>query len=234
MHRSLVAFAFGFSLAASAVSAASAQPVDLELVLAVDASGSIDEDEMRLQRQGYARAFINDRIVNAVRSGYHGAIAVMYLEWAAVGCERILVDWTRLSDAASAQAFADAIKNAPPSIPCPGGNAIGDAIAFSAANMASNEWQGERMVIDVSGDGPNTLGRPAPLARDAAVAQGIVINGLAIIRASWYGRSLADHYRSNIIGGPGAFVMEAEKGETFADAVLNKLVREIAALEPAR
>lgn len=234
MHRSLVAFAFGFSLVTSAVSAASAQPVDLELVLAVDASGSIDEDEMRLQRQGYASAFINDRIVKAVRSGYHGAIAVMYLEWAAVGCERILVNWTRLSDMASAQAFADAVMSAPPSIPCPGGNAIGDAIAFSAANMTSNDWQGERMVIDVSGDGPNTLGRPATVARDAAVAQGIVINGLAIIRASWYGRNLAEHYRSSIIGGLGAFVMEAEKGETFADAVLNKLVREIAALEPAR
>lgn len=229
MHRSLVAFAFGVSLAAPFAAAASAQPVDLELVLAVDASGSIDEDEMRLQRQGYASAFINDRIVSAIRSGYHGAIAVMYLEWAAIGCERVLVNWTRLSDAASAQAFANTIMNAPPSIPCPGGNAIGDAIAYSAANMTSNAWQGERMVIDVSGDGPNTLGRPATLARDAAVAQGIVINGLAIIRAtSWYGRSLTEHYRSNIIGGPGAFVMEAEKGDTFADAVLNKLVREIA------
>ena len=159
----------------------------------------------------------------------------MYLEWAAVGCERILVNWTRLHDAASAQAFAASIMSAPPSRPCPGGNAIGDAIAFSAANMTSNEWQGERLVIDVSGDGPNTLGRPATLARDAAVAQGIVINGLAIIRASnWYGRSLSEHYRTNIIGGPGAFVMEAEKGETFADAVLNKLVREIAALMPTR
>jgi hypothetical protein len=234
MHRSLVTFAFGFSLATSAVPTASAQPVDLELVLAVDASGSIDEDEMRLQRQGYASAFITDRIIKAVRSGYHGAIAVMYLEWAAVGCERILVNWTRLSDMASAQTFADAIISAPASIPCPGGNAIGDAIAFSAANMASNEWMGERRVIDVSGDGPNTLGRPATLARDAAVAHGIVINGLAIRATSWYGRNLTEHYRSNIIGGPGAFVMEAEKGETFADAVLNKLVREIAALEPAR
>lgn len=209
-----------------------AVPVDLELVLAVDASGSIDEDEMRLQRQGYASAFMNERVVQAIRSGYHRSIAVLYLEWAAVGCERVAVNWTRLHDRASAEAFAAAIMTAPPSQSCPGGNAIGDAIAFSAAAMASNAFRGERLVIDVSGDGPNTVGRPVAPARDAAVASGIVINGLAILRASWYGRTLTEHYRTAIIGGPGAFVMEAEKGEAFADAVLNKLVREIAALPP--
>lgn len=222
-------------LAASMAAAppAAAQPVDLELVLAVDASGSIDEDEMQLQRHGYANAFVNDRVLKAIRSGYHRSIAVLYLEWAAVGCETIAVNWTRLSDAASAEAFAAAIMAAPPSRYCPGGNAIGDAIAFAAANMAGNSFQGERMVIDVSGDGPNTLGRPVTRARDAAVAQGIVINGLAILRRSgWYGGTLTHHYRDAIIGGPGAFVMEAEKGEAFAEAVLNKLVREIAALAP--
>lgn len=212
---------------------AHAQAVDLELVLAVDASGSIDEDEMRLQRQGYASAFMNERVVQVLRSGYHRSIAVMYLEWAAVGCERIAVNWTRLHDRASAEAFAAAIMAAPTPQYCPGGNAIGDAIAFASANLLGNSFKGERMVIDVSGDGPNTLGRPVTLARDAAVAQGIVINGLAILRASsWYGRSLTQHYETSIIGGPGAFVMEAEKGETFADAVLNKLVREIASLAP--
>jgi hypothetical protein len=209
-----------------------AQGVDLELVLAVDASGSIDEDELLLQRKGYADAFQNPRVLNAIRSGYHRRIAVMFLEWAAVGCERVVVDWTALSDAASAKAFADAMMAGPHSH-CPGGNAIGDAVAFSAASMAGNSFQGERLVIDVSGDGPNTLGQRVERARDAAVAQGIVINGLALVRpgTTWGGGyGLTEHYKTAIIGGPGAFVMETEKGEQFFDAVLTKLVREISSL----
>jgi hypothetical protein len=216
-----------------AAAPARAEPVDLELVLAVDASGSIDEDELLLQRKGYADAFVNQRVLSAIRSGYHRRIAVMFLEWAAVGCERVVVDWTPITDAASAKAFADAVMAGPRGY-CPGGNAIGDAIAFAAASMANNAYEGEREVIDVSGDGPNTLGRRVEQARDDAVARGIVINGLALIRPgrTWGGGyGLVDHYKTAIIGGPGAFVMEAEKGETFADAVQNKLVREISALE---
>jgi len=230
-------------LAAAALLAAPSQAqragngVDLELVLAVDASGSIDEDELLLQRKGYADAFQNSRVINAIRSGYHRRIAVMFLEWAAIGCERVVVDWTPISDAASAQAFAQAVMSGPRGH-CPGGNAIGDAINFSAASMAGNAFHGERLVIDVSGDGPNTLGSRVERARDAAVAQGIVINGLALIRpgrpsfgfmgGGAYG--LTEHYKTAIIGGPGAFVMETEKGEQFADAVLAKLVREISSL----
>lgn len=224
------------ALVALAVAPAQAQRapngVDLELVLAVDASGSIDEDELLLQRKGYADAFVHARVLGAIRSGYHRRIAVMFLEWAATGCERVVVDWTPISDAASAQAFAQAVMSGPRGY-CPGGNAIGDAINFSAASMASNAFQGERLVIDVSGDGPNTVGSRAERARDAAVAQGIVINGLALIRPgrTWGGGyGLTEHYKTAIIGGPGAFVMETEKGEQFFDAVLSKLVREISSL----
>lgn len=226
--RRLLAAAALFALVAAE---AKAQAVDLELVLAVDASGSIDEDELLLQRQGYADAFAHPRVQNAIRSGYHRRIAVMFLEWAAVGCERVVVDWTPLGDAASAQAFGKAMMDAPHRS-CPGGNAIGDAIAFSAASMASNAFVGERQVIDMSSDGPNTVGRRAEAARDAAVAQGIVINGLALTSPSrsWYGPGLVQHYKTAIIGGPGAFVIEAEKGEAFADAVLAKLIREISSL----
>ncbi|MFN4281103.1 MAG: DUF1194 domain-containing protein [Alphaproteobacteria bacterium] len=221
------------TLAPFAVKPAAAQAVDLELVLAVDASGSIDEDELLLQRKGYADAFVHPRVLGAIRSGYHRRIAVMFLEWAATGCERVVVDWMPISDAASARGFADAVM-AGPRGHCPGGNAIGDAINFSVASMAANSFQGERLVIDVSGDGPNSVGSRVERARDAAVAQGVVINGLALIRPgrTWGGGyGLTEHYKTAIIGGPGAFVIEAEKGEAFFDAVLNKLVREISALE---
>jgi len=206
--------------------------VDLELVLAVDASGSIDEDEARLQRAGWADAITNPRVLGAIRSGGHGAIAVMFLEWAAIGCESVAVKWTRISDAVSAQKFAQGITQAG-RLDCWGGNAIGDAVAFATASILTNRFQAKRLVIDVSGDGPNTLGQPILLARQRALAAGISINGLVIMDPDRFfnapgGGSLDDYYRSHIAGGAGSFVMVAKSRRAFRQAVLAKLVREIA------
>lgn len=207
-------------------------PVDLELVLAVDASGSIDEAEARLQRTGWADAITNPRVLGAIRSGGHGAIAVMFLEWAAIGCETVAVKWTRISDAVSAQKFAQGITKAG-RLDCWGGNAIGDAVAFATASILTNRFQAKRLVIDVSGDGPNTLGQPILLARQRALAAGISINGLVIMDPDRFfnapgGGSLDDYYRSHIAGGAGSFVMVAKSRRAFRQAVLAKLVREIA------
>jgi hypothetical protein len=206
--------------------------VDLELVLAVDASGSIDEDEARLQRAGWADAITNPRVLGAIRSGRHRAIAVMFLEWAAIGCENVAVGWTRISDAASAQKFAQGIRKAG-RLDCWGGNAIGDAVGFATKSILTNNFQAKRKVIDVSGDGPNTLGQPILLARERALASGITINGLVIVDPDRFfnapgGGSLDDYYRTRIAGGPGSFVMVAKSGRNFRQAALAKLVREIA------
>jgi hypothetical protein len=221
----------GFGRAA----AQDAQAVDLELVLAVDSSGSIDADELRLQRGGWADAITHPRVLGAIGSGRHGAIAVMFLEWAAVGCETVAVDWMRISDAASAQRFANAVRDAP-KLDCWGGNAIGDAVSFAARALHVNDIRGDRLVIDVSGDGPNTLGRPVELAREQAVASGITINGLAILTGRAFGgpggMPLDEYYRLAVIGGPGAFVLAVDKDTTFRQAVLAKLVREIAGHRP--
>lgn len=210
--------------------------VDLELVLAVDASGSIDEDEASLQRRGWAEAITHPRVLGAVRSGGHGAIAVMYLEWAAIGCENVAVKWSRISDAVSAQKFAAAILKAP-RLDCWGGNAIGDAVAFATKSLLANGFEAERKVIDVSGDGPNTLGQPVELARESALALGITINGLVIMDPGRFfygpgGMPLDEYYRSAITGGPGSFVLVAKSRTNFRQAALAKLVREIAGQEP--
>lgn len=217
-------------LAASQVPAQDSATVDLELVLAVDSSGSIDEDEAQLQRGGWAGAITHPRVLGAIRSGRHGAVAVMFLEWAAPGCETISVPWTRLTDAASAQAFANAIMAAP-RVHCPGGNAIGDAVVFAAQEIHGNAFRGERRVIDVSGDGPNTRGRPIEPIRDAVVASGVTINGLALLRRRAFFAPLDEYFRQSLIGGPGAFVISADKETEFRQAVLAKLVREIAGIE---
>jgi len=221
-------------LAAGRAGAASAQagPVDLELVLAVDASGSIDEDEARLQRAGWAEAITHPRVLGAIRSGGHGAIAVMYLEWAAIGCENVAVPWMRISDAVSAQRFAAVIEKAK-RLDCWGGNAIGDAVDFATKSLVANRFNAKRQVIDVSGDGPNTLGQPVELARERALALGITINGLVIMDPARFfnapgGGTLEDYYRNAIAGGPGSFVMVAKGRGNFREAALAKLVREIA------
>ena len=201
-------------------------PVDLELAFVVDASGSIDEAETRLQRQGYADALADPRVLEAIGGGYLRAIAVAYIEFAGWGCERVSVGWTRIGGRADARAFGDSIL-ALPRMPCPGGNAIGDAMALAAASIEGNGFDGTRRVIDVSGDGPNTLGRPVEFARDAAVAAGMTVNGLVIERPTM--PDLDSYYRAAVTGGPRSFVIVARDRRSFARAILRKMILEIAA-----
>lgn len=201
------------------------QAVGLELAFVVDASGSIDEAETKLQRQGYLEALVNDRVLSAITGGLHGAIAAAYIEFAADGCVRLSVPWTRIHDKASAKAFGEQILQQPQMF-CPGGNAISEALTFAAASIETNAFRGVRRVIDISGDGPNTLGGPVRVARDLAVAQGIVINGLVIERPSM--PDLDIYYRNAVTGGPGSFVIKAENRSTFAQAILKKMILEIA------
>ncbi len=203
--------------------------VDLELAFVVDASGSIDDEETRLQRQGYADALAHPRVLGAITSGFLRSIAVSYIEFAGPGCTRISVPWTRIDGAAAAQAFGAAIL-AKDRIYCPGGNAIGEAVIVATDAIESNSFLGTRRVIDVSGDGPNTIGEPVELARNMAVALGITINGLVIERPMM--PDLDIYYRQAITGGPGSFVIKADDRKSFAQAILKKLILEIAARSP--
>ena len=207
------------------------QPVDLELAFVVDASGSIDEEETRLQRKGYADALASPRVLRAIRGGFLRSISVAYIEFAGPGCTRINVPWSRIADRKTAIVFGNAIL-ALDEFYCPGGNGIGEAVAIAAASLKVNAFEGTRRVIDVSGDGPNTFDPPIEWVRDAAVREGIVINALAIHRPSF--PDLPEYYKQAVTGGPGSFVIKAESRKSFAQAILKKLVREIAAAPPPR
>lgn len=224
--------AAGLSGLAFPALAQKAEPVDLELAFVVDASGSIDAEEMRLQRQGYADALADPQVIKAVTSGFLRSIAVSYIEFAADGCVWQRVGWSKITDTASAQQVGTRILAAPRDF-CSGGNAIGDAVAFAAKSTLENAFDGTRKVIDVSGDGPDTTGSiPVEVARNNAVANGFTINGLVIERPSM--PSLPEYYRSAITGGPRSFVIKAESRATFADAILKKLILEIADTAPER
>lgn len=222
-------------LAAQAFDAVAQEPVDVELVLAADGSGSIDDEELRLQREGYARAITHPRVLEVITSGYHRSIAVAFVEWGGALSQHTVVDWHHIRDAASAQAFAEALLAAPRM--AQGYNSISGAIDHSAALIRSNAYEGANKVIDVSGDGPQIGGRPLAVSRMEALAEGITINGLVVkSRGGGYpgprGEPLEEHYRNDVIGGPGSFVMVADQDLSFADAILNKLILEVAGRTP--
>ncbi|NQV98953.1 MAG: DUF1194 domain-containing protein [Rhodospirillales bacterium] len=208
-----------------AARAQSLVPVDLELAFVVDASGSIDDDEFHLQRQGYADALLNPKVLSAIGTGFLGSIAVAYIEFSADGCTELSVPWTRISDPASARAFGDQIL-AKQRYSCSGGNAIGEGVALAATTIDSNEFEGMRRVIDVSGDGPNTMGVPVEMVRDVAVANRMTINGLVIERPEM--PDLDAYFRSSVTGGRRSFVIKAENRQSFAAAILKKMILEIA------
>lgn len=227
-RRALLAASTGLAAPALAQPAA----VDLLLVLAVDASGSIDPDEFALQREGIAEALAHPSVLAAIRSKPRRAIGVAMVEWGSPGGAATVVEWMRIVDPASAEAAAQAMRDAPRSRQSY--NAIGDALVHSGALLAAAPWRAEERTIDVSGDGPDMRSRtPAPEARDALVAQGVVINGLAIeVSSNWRDGRLAALFERDVIGGPGAFVMRAEDRRDFARAMRAKLVREIAQARP--
>lgn len=207
-------------------------PVDLELVLLVDVSGSVDAQEAELQRRGYADALASEQVVEAIRSGPTGRIAVTYVEWADDSYQMVVVGWSVLDGPESARAFAAKLTAAP--ITTAFWTAIGSALDFGARQFDGNGAEGARRVIDISGDGYSNRGRPPGEARDAAVAAGITINGLPILNSRpnpWGGLPPIDldtYYKTHVIGGPGAFIMAAEDFSAFGEAILAKLVKEIA------
>jgi hypothetical protein len=213
---------------------ASAQeiPVDLELVLAVDISGSVDEVEARLQREGYVAALRHPHVIEAIQSGMFGRIAVAYVEWAGDHYQRTMLEWTVIEDPASAADFADALAESP--LLTAHWTSLSAAIDYAVPLFEDNGFKGFRRVIDISGDGYNNRGRPVEWVRDEAVAAGITINGLPIVNDRpnpWGGRPPADldlYYEERVIGGPGAFMVVAEDYTAFASAILSKLLLEIA------
>lgn len=232
-----VSFLALFSLAYFAIWNASPAPaqaqekVDLELVLAADGSGSIDDDELRLQREGYAAAITHPKILGAIAGGYHQKVAVAYVEWGAPWSQHIIVDWTVIDGPDSAARFADLLVRTPRI--AEGYNSISEAIAFSLNQIQTNAYEGRRKIIDISGDGPQINGRPLPEARAMAMLQGVTINALVVakpggLRTGPMGEPLIEHYRNDVIGGRGAFAIMAEGREEFAPAILKKMILEIA------
>jgi len=225
------------ALAASsfAPSARAAEKVDLLLVLSSDVSRSVTGDKFKLQRDGYAAAIANPKVIEAIKGGRHGRIAVMFIEWSGFGNQKVVIDWTVIDGQQTAHAFGTRLLEEPRAFA--DRTSISGGIEAAMAELAKAPYFSERQTIDVSGDGTNNSGRDVRLARDEAVNKGVVINGLVILTDQpmpWNPDhthppgGLAKYYRDNVTGGPGSFVMEAKDFESFGDAILKKMIAEIA------
>lgn len=215
--------------------AQSAFDVDVELVMAADGSGSISAEEFAFQRQGYAAALTDSRVVDAIQGGFQGRIAIAHVEWGAARSVHTIVDWHVIEDAASARAYADTLLAAPRV--AQGWNSISNAMVRSRAMIENNAHNGFRKVIDISADAGQRGGVPLSQARATTLAAGITVNGLVLnYRGGGLsgpgGMPLAEHFRRDIIGGPGAFVVEVDTADTFVEALVRKLVLEIAGHTP--
>ena len=210
--------------------------VDLALVLAVDVSSSMDADEQDLQRQGYVAAFRSAAVLGAIRSGRIGRIAVIYVDWSDAFDQRIVVPWTVIGDREQATIFARTLEEKPTRNSL-GATSISGAIDLGRRLLMTAPYLAARKVIDISGDGRNNHGASVAQARSATLFQDITINGLPLIFKS-RGRQpdpwsdVERYYRDCVIGGVGAFMVPVYRAAQFADAIRDKLVREIASPAP--
>ena len=228
------------ALMLAALPARSGEPVDLLLVLAADVSRSVDQPKFQLQREGYAAAISSPRVLEAISSGAHRRIAICFVEWSGIGAQKVVIDWMLIGDAAAARQFGDQILEAPRSFA--DRTSISGGIDFAMSQLERAPYESQRRTIDVSGDGTNNSGRDVISARDAALAKSVTINGLVILSERpipWNPEhtnppgGLPNYYRDNVIGGPGAFVMVAENFNSFGQALISKLIAEIAQSRPA-
>jgi hypothetical protein len=232
----LIAAVVTAAISLAATAARAAEPADLLLVLAADVSRSIDAPKFQLQRDGYAAAITDRRVLDVIRSGPNHRIAICFVEWSGIGAQKLVIDWTMIGDEASARSFSSQIVEAQRSFA--DRTSISGGIDFAMAQLEHAPFEARRRIIDVSGDGTNNSGREVTTARDEAVAQGVTINGLVILSErplAWNADhtnppgGLEKYYRDNVVGGPGAFVLVAESFESFGQAIINKLIAEIAA-----
>jgi Protein of unknown function (DUF1194) len=225
----LTAIVFAATCVSALAASSGAQEVDLKLVLATDVSRSIDDDELLLERQGTADAFLDADVIKAIQSGALGRIAVVAFDFSSPEDNQVTVDWKIIHDRTTAEKFAAAVRNAPRSYgrrtSISGALEMGSILLESSENVIT----ASRRMIDVSGDGPNNDGNPMTTVHDRVVGQGIVVNGLPVMddQANGYFPELDKYYAACVAGGTGSFVVVVRSYKDFTAAMRHKLILEI-------
>ena len=210
-------------------------PVDAELVLAVDVSRSMDEAELRLDRDGYVAALRDPEVIAAIESGFYGRIALAYVEWGGEAEQRIVIPWQVIDSPARAAAAAAVLAGRQG--PAMHDTSISSALLFADLLFRDSGFASQRRIIDISGDGANNWGPPVAGARDAVVRDGITINGLPVtLHPGGPGGMdpvlLATYYEDCVMGGPDSFVLSVQTPELLAETIRRKMVQEISQRGP--
>jgi len=223
IKKTAVSFFAMSALCLAMTSQAQATAVDVELQLLIDVSGSVSNSEYNLQRDGYVAAFNSAAVQNAIGTG---SIAVQVIQWAS--SQAVSIAWTEVT-AVTASNFATTLgaMTRNNGLHCCTG--VGSAIDFGYHLFAGNNFEGTRLVMDVSGDGMENIGLNTAAARNAALGAGVDnINGLPI-----GGQSLLTWYENNVIGGTNPFaILATDFGGNFQSAITQKLATEIGGGNP--
>lgn len=195
------------------------QACELALVLAVDVSGSVDSREYVIQMRGLADALKDGAVSEAL---VVAKAQVMLLQWTGSSRQRVSIPWTSIDSFETIDDLSERVRHAP-RVWRNFSTAIGEALI--ASHRAFSEVEAcKRRVIDVSGDGFSNEGIAPEHVRERLAAAGITINGLAIEESQ---PGLTDYFRENLISGPGAFAVTADRFEDYPRRIRQKLLREI-------
>ena len=203
--------------------AQSKTPVVIELVLALDSSASIDAREFNLQNEGIALAFRDPEVLQAVDNLKPFGAAISVVQWGGAGETQVVLPFTHIENARDAKAFGFRVSLVRRWMRA-SSTSIATGIADAHALIESNAYDGQRKVIDVSGDGPDNSGDDLEGARKKAQASGITVNGLSIEAEE---AGLHAYYLDHVIIGADSFAEPAEGFEDFARAIREKLLREL-------
>ena len=197
---------------------------DLGLVLAMDVSGSVTTEEFKLQMEGTALAFRNERVARAIRSGFNHQIAVTVTNWASVGQAQVVVPWMLLNNSESIQVFSAAVL----AVEKPqwgGSTGVGNALIHAHEQFSEIPCEAENFIIDISGDGANNNG-PDP-TQVMVIPTWVQVNALAILTDE----PMLDEWYKKVVAPYGGFVIVANDFQDYYRAILAKLELEIAQID---
>jgi hypothetical protein len=223
-----------FVVAGAALPAGSAedQGVDTALIVSVDVSSSVDKARYILQMEGIAAALEDKGVMDAVLGGPKGSILFSMVTWA--DHAKLIVPWTVIASPEQASALAKTIRNLPQQtgeFTC-----MARMMRYVADKVISRMPTGAtKVVIDVSGDGPDNCnaGQSLENTRAALANAGTTVNGLPILEGQ-DAAIVEDWYNENVKAGPGGFIVPAKGYNDFARAFRQKFVVEVSANFPAR
>jgi Mg-chelatase subunit ChlD len=211
----------------SAVAGDDGRPaVDVAVVFVVDTSYSMNEGELAIARAAHVAAFRSREVLAAI-AREEVRVGVAYVEFGAFA--ETIVGWTVVEDPETAEVFAAALAAAP--VLSRPGTGIAEGLTEAGRLLDRAPYRAARTVVDILGDGINSVPSPfhrAPVAeaRNALLARGAIVNGMPLL-IDPSEAALDLYYEETVIGGPGAFSMPLTDIGQMPVALRQKIIAEL-------